>query len=188
MKNQKNKKQSSKVYSEKKSVRASNQSHGVIEAPPEPVEELTTEQVLAQEAEAIIEVEAVSAVSEAEIETAQEDAVNENFDSASAEAESENYKVEFPGVEILRERAPKVAEVADAIYDEWKKDGNFQELPITLPPLAQVAVGMGLRKAKDLEKKLDEKGVFAAAKMGVDFAKMKIEQSSNPLVKHFFKK
>lgn len=115
----------------------------------------------------------------------------ENDNKASSESvgdESSAYKIEIPGYEMVREKAPKVAEVADAIYDQWKKDGDFQGLPLPIPPLAQVAVGLGLRKAKDFEKKLDEKGVFTAAKMGVEFAKMKVEQSQNPLIKKFLKK
>lgn len=105
------------------------------------------------------------------------------------EVAAESFRVEFPGSELVREKAPKVAEVADAIYDQWKKDGDFQSLPLPVNPMAQAVVGLGLRKAKDLEKKLEEKGVFTAAKMGVEFAKMKLEQNSdNPILKKIFKK
>lgn len=109
--------------------------------------------------------------------------------TAEEEAAQESFRIEFPGSQIVREKAPKVAEVADAIYDQWKKDGDFQGLPLPVNPMAQAAVGLGLRKAKDLEKKLEEKGVFTVAKMGVEFAKMKLEQNAdNPILKKIFKK
>lgn len=114
---------------------------------------------------------------------------SESETTTTEEVAEESYRVEFPGSQIVREKAPKVAEVADAIYDQWKKDGDFQGLPLPVNPMAQAAVGLGLRKAKDLEKKLEEKGVFTVAKMGVEFAKMKLEQNSdNPILKKIFKK
>ncbi|WP_413586964.1 hypothetical protein [Bdellovibrio sp. HCB274] len=89
--------------------------------------------------------------------------------------EEEKAHIEFPGSEIIRQKAPKVMEVADTVVDEWKKDGNFDSLPVG-HPLAAMAAGRALRKAKDVEKKLEEKGVFVMAKMGMDYIKSEIEK------------
>lgn len=83
--------------------------------------------------------------------------------------------LEFYGSELIRQKAPKVMEIADTVADEWVKDGNFQGLPVG-NPIAQIAAATALRKAKDVEKKLEEKGVFAMAKMGLEFVKSKIEK------------
>ncbi|WP_413578091.1 hypothetical protein ACLVWU_06055 [Bdellovibrio sp. HCB290] len=89
--------------------------------------------------------------------------------------EEEKAHVEFFGSEIIRQKAPKVMEVADTVVDEWKKDGSFDSLPVG-HPLAAMAAGRALRKAKDVEKKLEEKGVFVMAKMGMDYIKSEIEK------------
>ncbi|MNL63032.1 hypothetical protein D3C87_1871140 [compost metagenome] len=65
-------------------------------------------------------------------------------------------------------------ELADTVADEWVKDGQFEGLPVG-NPIAQMAAAKALRTAKDVEKKLEEKGVFAMAKMGLDYGKAKIE-------------
>lgn len=167
----KHKKNSPKSHMNQKSKHSSSETHD--ELSPKTTETKTQTEI---EAETPIDANEVDAVS-------MDNVSSENMDETQSP-----YKIEIPGYEMMREKAPKVAEVADAIYDQWKKDGDFQGLPLPIPPLAQVAVGLGLRKAKDLEKKLDEKGVFTAAKMGVEFAKMKVEQSQNPLIKKFLKK
>ncbi len=87
----------------------------------------------------------------------------------------EKIHLEFYGSELIRQKAPKVMEIADTVADEWVKDGNFQGLPVG-NPIAQMAAATALRKAKDVEKKLEEKGVFAMAKMGLEFVKSKIEK------------
>ncbi|WP_413580938.1 hypothetical protein [Bdellovibrio sp. HCB288] len=89
--------------------------------------------------------------------------------------EEEKPHVEFYGSEIIRQKAPKVMEIADTVVDEWKKDGSFDSLPVG-HPLAAMAAGRALRKAKDVEKKLEEKGVFVMAKMGMDYIKSEIEK------------
>jgi hypothetical protein len=78
--------------------------------------------------------------------------------------------LEFFGSEIIRAKAPKAFELAETVADEWVKDGRFEALPVG-HPLAQFAAQVGLRKAKDIEKKLDEKGVFQLAKVGLMYAK-----------------
>ncbi|MNK07363.1 hypothetical protein D3C87_252760 [compost metagenome] len=90
------------------------------------------------------------------------------------EAESKIH-LRFYGSDVIREKAPKVMELADTVAEEWVKDGEFEGLPVG-NPLAQMAAAKALRTAKDVEKKLEEKGVFAIAKMGIDYAKSKIQK------------
>ncbi|MFS4460565.1 hypothetical protein [Bdellovibrio sp. HCB2-146] len=91
------------------------------------------------------------------------------------EEQPQKVHVEFYGSDIIREKAPKVMELADTVADEWVKDGQFEGLPVG-NPIAQMAAAKALRTAKDVEKKLEEKGVFAMAKMGLDYVKAKIEE------------
>ncbi len=86
--------------------------------------------------------------------------------------ESKKIHLEFYGSEALREKAPQAFELAEAVADEWVKDGNFQKLP-SLSPFAQLVATIGLQSAKRVEKKLEEKGVISMAKMGLEFAKTK---------------
>ena len=83
--------------------------------------------------------------------------------------------LDFYGSDLIRMKAPKVMELADTVADEWVRDGQFQGLPVG-NPLAQMAAAKALRTAKDVEKKLEEKGVIAMAKMGLEFVKSKIEK------------
>ncbi|MFM6929510.1 MAG: hypothetical protein ACKOX6_13660 [Bdellovibrio sp.] len=103
---------------------------------------------------------------------AQKDMISEG---APADAAFDKTHLEFYGSEVIRQKAPKVMELADTVANEWKKDGQFEGLPVG-NPLAQVAAAKVLRKAKDVEKKLEEKGVFAMAKMGLEYAKSEIEK------------
>lgn len=96
------------------------------------------------------------------------------YEGGPAEPE-EKAHLEFYGSEIIRQKAPKVMEIADSVVDEWKKDGNFDSIPVG-HPLAAMAAGRALRKAKEVEKKLEEKGVFVMAKMGMDYVKSEIEK------------
>ncbi len=100
------------------------------------------------------------------------------FDSDSEEAKSQKVHLEFYGSDILRAKAPQAMNLADAVADQWVKDGSFRDLPIGGHPLAQVAASITLRKAKDLEKRLEEKGVFAMAKMGLEIVKSKMERKN----------
>lgn len=79
--------------------------------------------------------------------------------------------LKFPGHEVFKSRLPKALQLAEAVAEEWKKDGDFNGLPVG-HPITQVALGLGLRKAKDIEKKLDEKGVFTMAQIGLEYAKV----------------
>ena len=86
------------------------------------------------------------------------------------EPERKHVNIDFVGVEILKEKAPKVFDLAQTVADEWVNDGSFTDLKLG-HPVAEMVASIGLREAKKIEKKLEEKGVFALAKMGLDYAK-----------------
>lgn len=83
--------------------------------------------------------------------------------------------IEFPYSELVRAKVPKAFDVAETVAEEWVNDGTFENIPVG-HPLAQITVAAGLRKAKEVEKKLEEKGVFAMAKMGLEYAKSKLKK------------
>ncbi len=91
-------------------------------------------------------------------------------DADTADRKREKMHLEFYGSDLIRQKAPKVMDFAETLADEWVQDGRFEGLPVG-HPLAQIAVSKVLRKAKDIEKSLEEKGVFAMAKMGAEFLK-----------------
>lgn len=97
--------------------------------------------------------------------------------SSSHEEKTDDGKVHlnFVGSDLLKAKAPKAFELAETIADEWVKDGQFEGLPVG-HPLAQLAAAYGLRKAKNVEKKLEEKGVFMMARMGFEYAKTKLQK------------
>lgn len=99
--------------------------------------------------------------------------------------------LKFPGHEVVKSRLPKAIQLAEAVAEEWKKDGDFNGLPVG-HPLSQVALGLGLRKAKDIEKKLEEKGVFTMAQIGLEYAKVQaaklpVDKLPGPLAQFFQK-
>lgn len=96
-------------------------------------------------------------------------------DEPELSPEEEKYRLEFTGSEYLRTKAPQVFEVAEAVVEDWVKDGRFEGLPVGHPAL-QLAAQVGLRKAKDVEKKLEEKGVFLLARTGFEYLKAKIKR------------
>ncbi len=89
--------------------------------------------------------------------------------------ERKKVHIEFTGSEILRAKAPRVFEFAETVAEEWVNDGDFHALPVG-HPLAQYALSEGLKRAKKVEKKLEEKGVFIVAKIGVDYLKTKMKR------------
>lgn len=99
-----------------------------------------------------------------------------NDQEASAEqteTPKEKVKIEFPYSEVVREKVPKAFEVAENVATQWKNDEKFD---VGLSnPLAEVAAVKALEKAKEVEKKLEEKGVITAAKMGVEIAKLQAQ-------------
>ncbi len=110
-----------------------------------------------------------------EAETAVEASQEELVAIAEEISNRKKVHIEFPYSELVRSKAPKAFEVAENVAEEWVNNGNFENIPVG-HPLAQITVAAGLRKAKEVEKKLEEKGVFAMAKMGIEYAKMKINR------------
>lgn len=103
--------------------------------------------------------------------------------SASEEApQKEQVKIEFPYSEVLREKAPKAFEVAEKVATDWKNEGDFTDLGIS-HPVAGIVASQALAKAKEVEKKLEEKGVFTMAKMGLEIAKSQVETIKSKIVK-----
>ncbi len=104
---------------------------------------------------------------------------NENNDeqktTASEKKTDKKVKIEFPFSDVLRAQVPKAFEVAEKVATDWKNEGNFTELGLK-SPLADAVATQALQKAKEVEKKLEEKGVFTMAKMGVEMAKAQFEQ------------
>lgn len=113
----------------------------------------------------------VDETAEAQAQEINTEALNEGI----SEPLEEKVHLEFYGSELIREKAPKIMELADTVADEWVHDGQFEGLPVG-HPLAQVVAAKALRKAKDVEKKLEEKGVFALAKMGMDYVKSEVNK------------
>lgn len=110
---------------------------------------------------------------------------SENTEETAAAEETpqkEPVKIEFPYSEILREKAPKAFEVAEKVATDWKHEGDFTDLGIT-HPVAGIVASQALTKAKEVEKKLEEKGVFTMAKMGLEIAKSQVETLKSKIVK-----
>lgn len=107
----------------------------------------------------------------------EEPLVAESMDGEARSDNSQGEKIhlEFYGSEYIRERAPQVMDFAESVVEEWKNDGNFEGLPVE-HPLAQLVAAKALRKAKDVEKVLEEKGVMSMARIGVDFVKSKLDR------------
>ncbi len=96
--------------------------------------------------------------------------------------EKEKVTIEFPYSELIRSKAPKPFEIAEKVATDWKHEGDFTDLGIT-HPVAGIVASQALQKAKDVEKKLEEKGVFSIAKMGFEIAKSQIESIKNKIIK-----
>ena len=118
---------------------------------------------------------------------------NEPDEAISAHDEAENttehenteptsVKIEFPYSDLVRARIPKAFEVAEKVATDWKNEGDFSDLGLP-HPLADVVASQALKKAKEVEKKLEEKGVFTVAKMGLQIAKMQIDQLNEKIKK-----
>lgn len=108
-------------------------------------------------------------------------------DEAANTTEHENtepasVKIEFPYSDLVRARIPKAFEVAEKVATDWKNEGDFSDLGLP-HPLADVVASQALKKAKEVEKKLEEKGVFTVAKMGLQIAKMQIDQLNEKIKK-----
>lgn len=105
--------------------------------------------------------------------------LNENETEAPVK---EKVTIEFPYSELIREKAPKAFEVAEKVATDWKNEGDFTDLGIG-HPVAEIVAAQALQKAKTVEKKLEEKGVFSIAKMGFELAKSQIENLKSKIQK-----
>lgn len=90
------------------------------------------------------------------------------------ETNKATFRLEFLGSELLREKVPKAFELAEAVAEDWVKDGDFRALPLG-NPWAQVAASQGLQRMKKVEKKLDEIGLIPLAQMGLALVKAKLK-------------
>lgn len=115
----------------------------------------------------------------------QGDPQNEKMKVLEEESATADEKViiEFPYSELVRAKIPKAFDVVEKVATDWKNEGEFQDLGLP-HPLADVVAAEALKKAKQVEKKLEEKGVFNIAKMGIAIAKAQAEE----LQKKVFKK
>lgn len=107
-----------------------------------------------------------------------------NAAEATAEeaAEKEKVTIEFPYSELIRAQVPKAFEVVEKVATDWKNEGDFTDVGIT-HPMAGIVASQALQKAKDVEKKLEEKGVISMAKMGIELAKAQVETLKNKITK-----
>ena len=112
-------------------------------------------------------------------ETKDETKVEVAAEDASAK---EKVKIEFPYSQLLREKAPKAFDIAEAVATDWKHEGDFTQIGIE-HPVAGIVASQALAKAKQVEKKLEEKGVFTVAKMGLEIAKSQVENLKSKIVK-----
>lgn len=60
------------------------------------------------------------------------------------------------GATVVKGTFPKPFEIAEKVVEDWKHDGDFSELPVN-QPLVQFYLGLGLRKAKQTEKNIEQK-------------------------------
>lgn len=165
--------------SKKKKARRRPGREEAHEDTPEDFQEDTHEELVEMAEEIVDESEETVRKARETTEAAEETvrASEETVDESSGFDEMNRKKIhiEFPYSELVRSKVPKAFEVAENVAEEWVNDGNFENIPVG-HPLAQITVAAGLRKAKEVEKKLEERGVFAMAKMGIEYAKMKINK------------
>ncbi len=99
--------------------------------------------------------------------------VKDNEESTSdkvAEKVAEKVKFEFPYSEIIRDKMPKAFNIVENVATQWKNNDKIENVGLA-HPLAEIVAVKALEKAKTIEKKLEEKGVFTMAQMGFEIAK-----------------
>ena len=119
-------------------------------------------------------------------------AASDEIDQASVKAESFEHQdsqahhqpeteaspkveINFKGSEILRAKFPAPFEVAEKVATDWVHGGRFEGLPLG-HPLAQYFAAKGLRKAKELEKKVLESPVTEKIAMQALTAGLKAQE------------
>lgn len=103
-------------------------------------------------------------------------------DTSTTYVEAEKVKIDFPFSDKIREKVPKVFAVAETAATQWKNNEKFENLGVE-HPVAEIALAKVLEKAKGVERKLDEKGIISAAKMGIQVAKFQAEEIIKKLKK-----
>jgi len=98
-----------------------------------------------------------------------------SYQEEAAKDEGPKIELNFKGSEILRAKFPKPFEVAEQIATDWVHDGRFEGLPLG-HPLAQFFASKGLRKAKELEKKVMDSPVTEKLAMQALTAGMKAQE------------
>jgi hypothetical protein len=93
---------------------------------------------------------------------------------------TEKVEISFPGSEVLRAKLPRPFEVAEKVATDWVNDGTFEGLPLG-HPLAQVLAAQGLKKAKEVEKKVVASGVIEKVAMQALTYGMKAQQEINSI-------
>lgn len=83
--------------------------------------------------------------------------------------------VAFYGSDVIRDKAPQVMEFVDRVVTHWQQNGPFDDLPVK-NTLAKRALAEAFKNAKKVERKLDEKGIFEAAKSSFDALRSKIDK------------
>jgi hypothetical protein len=102
----------------------------------------------------------------------------EGAEEPQNKAASDKIEINFKGSEILRAKFPKPFEVAEQIATDWMHDGRFEGLPLG-HPLAQYFAAKGLRKAKEIEKKVVESPMTEKLAMQALTAGMKAQEIIN---------
>ena len=99
--------------------------------------------------------------------------VKDNEESTSekvADNVAGKVKFEFPYSEIIRDKIPKAFNIAENVATQWKNNDKVENVGLS-HPLAEIVAVKAFEKAKTIEKKLEEKGIFTMAQMGFEIAK-----------------
>ncbi|MGE0633780.1 MAG: hypothetical protein AB7O96_15305 [Pseudobdellovibrionaceae bacterium] len=91
------------------------------------------------------------------------------------DVKEEPFSLDFPYSELVKVQFPKSFDVVEKAAKDWTQDGDFNSLPIE-PAIAQFWVGEGLRRAKKVEKKLDQLGVLPLIKYQVTKIREKLQK------------
>ena len=105
---------------------------------------------------------------------------NVKTQTESRNSDSERVEINFYGSETLRAKFPKPFELLEDVATEWVHDGTFENLPVG-HPIAQLLLGRGLKKAKEVEKKIRASPQTEKVMMKVLQAGMKAQVVVNEL-------
>lgn len=112
--------------------------------------------------------------------------VNNNENNEAEVKPKEKVAIEFPYSELIRSQVPKTFELVEKVVTDWKHEGDFSDLGI-VHPVAGILASQALQKAKSIEQsieiKLEEKGIFSIAKMGLEIVKAQVENIKTKIQK-----